>query len=51
MIWQSAYAEYYVTPTFWPSFNRDELKKAIQAFNQRERRYGLVPGAEKAKKR
>ncbi|MBN1317107.1 MAG: di-trans,poly-cis-decaprenylcistransferase [Anaerolineales bacterium] len=46
MIWQGAYAEYYVTPTFWPSFNREELEKAIESFNQRERRYGLVPDSE-----
>lgn len=45
MIWQGAYAEYYVTPTLWPSFNQAELEKAIEAFNQRERRYGLVPDA------
>jgi undecaprenyl diphosphate synthase len=43
MIWQAAYAELYVTEVFWPDFGRDELKKAILAFNQRERRFGLVP--------
>lgn len=43
LIWQGAYAEYYVTPAMWPDFNRDELYKALQAYGQRERRFGLVP--------
>lgn len=43
MIWQGAYAEYYVTPTLWPNFDRAELEKAIEFFGQRERRFGLVP--------
>ena len=28
MLWQSAYAEYYITPTFWPDFGREELYQA-----------------------
>jgi undecaprenyl diphosphate synthase len=43
LIWQGAYAEYYVTPAMWPDFNRGELYKALQAYGQRERRFGLVP--------
>ena len=43
LIWQAAYAEYYPTPAYWPDFGRDELYEAIVAFNQRQRRYGLVP--------
>jgi len=42
LIWQAAYAEYYPTPALWPDFGREELYEAIVAFNQRERRYGLV---------
>jgi undecaprenyl diphosphate synthase len=42
LIWQAAYAEYYPTPAFWPDFGREELYEAIVAFNQRERRFGLV---------
>ena len=42
MLWQAAYAEYYVTPTFWPDFNREELYKALVAYNQRDRRYGGI---------
>jgi undecaprenyl diphosphate synthase len=43
LIWQAAYAEYYPTPAYWPDFDREELYKAIVAFNQRERRFGLLP--------
>jgi undecaprenyl diphosphate synthase len=42
LIWQAAYAEYYPTPAFWPDFGPNELYEAIVAFNQRERRFGLV---------
>jgi undecaprenyl diphosphate synthase len=43
LIWQSAYAEYYSTPVYWPDFDREELYKALVAYAARERRYGLVP--------
>jgi len=43
LIWQAAYAEYYPTPALWPDFGREELYEAIVAFNQRERRFGVVP--------
>jgi undecaprenyl diphosphate synthase len=42
--WQAVYAEWYVTPTYWPDFGRDELKKAVDAFHGRERRFGGVLG-------
>jgi undecaprenyl diphosphate synthase len=42
LIWQAAYAEYYPTPAYWPDFGREDLYEAIVAFNQRDRRYGLV---------
>jgi undecaprenyl diphosphate synthase len=42
MLWQSAYSEYYVTPTFWPDFNRDELYQALLAYDQRDRRFGGI---------
>ncbi len=44
LIWQGAYAEFYVTATLWPDFGKDELYKALENYNQRERRFGLVPG-------
>jgi undecaprenyl diphosphate synthase len=40
LIWQAAYAEYYVTPTIWPDFDKDELFQALLAYSQRERRFG-----------
>ncbi|MCK4470535.1 MAG: di-trans,poly-cis-decaprenylcistransferase, partial [Anaerolineae bacterium] len=43
LIWQGAYAEFYVTPTLWPDFDKDEFYKALQDYSQRERRFGLVP--------
>lgn len=42
LLWQVAYTEFYVTDVLWPDFNMDELNKAIDAFNKRERRYGGV---------
>ncbi|MEW5828869.1 MAG: isoprenyl transferase [Chloroflexota bacterium] len=42
LIWQAAYSEWYITPTYWPDFGKDELKKALDAYAQRERRYGKV---------
>ncbi|HEY46934.1 MAG: hypothetical protein AMJ88_02720 [Anaerolineae bacterium SM23_ 63] len=45
LIWQSAYAEWYITPTFWPDFGREELLQALCDYSQRERRFGRVPGA------
>lgn len=42
LIWQAAYAEYYVTPTYWPDFDKDEYYQALQTFNRRDRRYGGV---------
>jgi undecaprenyl diphosphate synthase len=45
LIWQAAYAEWYVTPTLWPDFGKDELRTALVEFGQRERRFGGVPDA------
>jgi undecaprenyl diphosphate synthase len=42
MLWQSAYSEYYITPTFWPDFDREELSRALDAFCQRDRRFGGI---------
>lgn len=42
MMWQSAYAEYYITPVYWPDFNREELYKALVAYSQRDRRFGGI---------
>jgi len=46
LIWQAAYSEWYVTPTFWPDFGREEFRKALAEFSRRERRYGKVTAPE-----
>jgi undecaprenyl diphosphate synthase len=40
LLWQGAYAEYYITPVYWPDFDKDEFYTALEAFSQRDRRYG-----------
>ena len=40
LLWQLAYTEFYVTDCLWPDFDKDELEKAIAAYNKRERRFG-----------
>ena len=43
LIWQAAYAEFYITPVYWPDFDRAELTKAIRDYAARERRFGGLP--------
>lgn len=40
LLWQIAYSELYFCDTYWPDFNEADLHKAIQSFQQRQRRYG-----------
>ena len=42
LLWQLAYAEFYFTPVPWPDFSKEELVKAIEVYQNRDRRYGLV---------
>ena len=42
LLWQCAYAEFYFTDVLWPDFTPEELDRAIEAFNARNRRYGGV---------
>lgn len=42
LIWQGAYAEWYVTSTYWPDFDREELYKALVEYSRRDRRYGRI---------
>ena len=42
LLWQSAYAEYYATPTYWPDFDAAEVDRALEAYGRRQRRFGLV---------
>ncbi len=46
LIWQSAYSEWYFTPTYWPDFDKEELRKAVFAYSQRDRRFGKVSSKE-----
>src|SRR5207237_10777286 len=45
LLWQSAYSEYYSTPTLWPDFGREDLLAALDNHRQRQRRFGRVPVA------
>jgi undecaprenyl diphosphate synthase len=40
LIWQSAYAEFYVTETLWPDFGPDAFDAALLEFARRQRRFG-----------
>ena len=42
LLWQSAYAEYYISDKLWPDFSTDDLDKAIAEYSTRNRRYGGV---------
>lgn len=42
LLWQCAYTEFYFTPVAWPDFTKEELVKAVEAYNQRDRKYGKV---------
>jgi undecaprenyl diphosphate synthase len=42
LLWQGAYAEFYVPAVLWPDFDKDELYTALVSYNQRERRFGLL---------
>lgn len=46
LIWQAAYSEWYVTPTYWPDFDQAEYRRALEAFAQRDRRFGKVSSKE-----
>jgi undecaprenyl diphosphate synthase len=42
LVWQAVYSEWYITPTLWPDFNREELRKALDDYSRRDRRFGRV---------
>ena len=42
LLWQLAYAEFYVSPVLWPDFTREHLFEAILDFQRRDRRFGRV---------
>ena len=47
LLWQLAYSEFYFTDVLWPGFTKEELKKAIEHYNSRDRRFGGVKEGEK----
>ena len=40
LLWQIAYSELYFTPVYWPDFNNDELLKAVEYYQTKQRRFG-----------
>lgn len=42
LIWQGAYSEWYFPSVYWPDFDKEEFRHALEEFSHRERRYGLV---------
>ncbi len=42
LLWQLAYSEFYFTDVPWPEFTKEELVKAIEEYNHRDRRFGGV---------
>ena len=46
LIWQAAYSEWYVTPTYWPDFDKVEYRRALETYASRDRRYGKVSSGE-----
>ncbi len=45
LIWQAAYSEWYITPTYWPDFDKEEYRNALEQYGKRDRRYGGVSEA------
>jgi len=42
LIWQGAYSEWYFSPAYWPDFDKEKLRLALEEYSKRERRYGNV---------
>lgn len=42
LLWQAAYAEFYFTDVLWPDFSKEELHRALAAYQSRSRRFGGV---------
>jgi len=45
LIWQGAYSEWYFPPVYWPDFDKEQLRLALEEYGHRERRYGRVSAA------
>jgi len=48
LLWQAAYSEFIFTEVLWPDFNEDDLKHAVEIYQNRDRRFGKVKPAEVA---
>ncbi|HEX9027699.1 MAG TPA: polyprenyl diphosphate synthase [Anaerolineales bacterium] len=46
LIWQGAYSEWYFPETYWPDFDKEQLRLALEEFSHRERRYGRISQTE-----
>jgi len=46
LLWQTAYSEFYFTPTLWPDFGAEDIERALLSFSQRERRFGRLTALE-----
>ena len=44
LLWECAYAEFIFTPTLWPDFSGEDLRRAVQIFRKRDRRFGGLSG-------
>lgn len=42
LLWEIAYTEIIITPTYWPDFSKDDFRQAIAEFQRRQRRFGLT---------
>jgi len=48
LLWESAYAEFYVTDTLWPDFGEEHLRRAVADYQRRIRRFGGRPDLDAA---
>ena len=48
LIWQGAYSEWYITPTYWPDFDKEQFRCALDAYKCRERRFGCLTEGDSA---
>jgi undecaprenyl diphosphate synthase len=46
LLWQGAYSEWYFPSTYWPDFDKEELRKALLEYSSRQRRYGLTTASD-----
>lgn len=42
LLYQCAYSEFVFTPTYWPDFDKEELKRCLDIYNKRDRRFGAI---------